>query len=123
MASVFGLLEAREKRGREEITRLRVQAALGEAELELQRLVDARVAVTGVPAGPPLVVMGSTESAVARSTAPRRESGVVARTLAQDYQRILSVLESEAAQEGMGCQQLAVALGQQAVLAKTGWCR
>ncbi|WP_405876783.1 MULTISPECIES: hypothetical protein [unclassified Streptomyces] len=42
MASVLGLLEAREKRVREEIARLqeeaqRVQAALGEAERELQR--------------------------------------------------------------------------------------
>ncbi|MEV0743128.1 hypothetical protein AB0I51_46070 [Streptomyces sp. NPDC050549] len=46
MASVLGLLEAREKMVREEIARLReeaerVQAALGEAERELQRLVDA----------------------------------------------------------------------------------
>lgn len=42
VASVLGLLEAREKRVREEIARLqeeaqRVQAALGEAERELQR--------------------------------------------------------------------------------------
>ncbi|MEV8548103.1 hypothetical protein AB0506_55655, partial [Streptomyces sp. NPDC051572] len=61
MASVLGLLEAREKMVREEITRLReeaerVQAALGVAERELQRLVDARVTVTEVLAGPPSVV-------------------------------------------------------------------
>ncbi|MFI6567252.1 hypothetical protein [Streptomyces sp. NPDC050534] len=37
-------------------------------------------------------------------------------TLAPDYQRILSVLESEAGREGMRCQQLAVALGLEAVL-------
>lgn len=39
-------------------------------------------------------------------------------TLAPDYQRILSVLESEAGREGMRCQQLAVALGLEAVPAK-----
>jgi F0F1-type ATP synthase membrane subunit b/b' len=51
--SVLGLLEAREKRVREEIARLReeaerVQAALGEAEGALQRLVDARATVAAV---------------------------------------------------------------------------
>ncbi|MEU5893912.1 hypothetical protein ABZ835_45020 [Streptomyces sp. NPDC047461] len=50
MPSVLGLLEAREKRVREEIARLReeaerVQAALSEAEGALQRLVDARATV------------------------------------------------------------------------------
>lgn len=54
MASVLGLPEARKKRVREEIARLqeeaqRVEAALGEADRELQRLVDARVTVTEVP--------------------------------------------------------------------------
>ncbi|MGP4051523.1 hypothetical protein [Streptomyces sp. 2A115] len=78
MASVFGLLEARERGSREEITRLRgeaerVRATLGEAERELQRLVDGRVAVTEVLAGPSLVVMEPTESAVADSTVARRE--------------------------------------------------
>lgn len=73
MASVFGLLEAREKRGREEITRLRVQAALNEAERELQRLVDARVTVTEVLAGLPLAFMELVESTVTGATVPRRE--------------------------------------------------
>ena len=122
MASVLGLLEAREKMVREEITRLReeaerVQAALGEAERELQRLVDARVTVTEVLAGPPSTVAEPTGSAVAGSTVPRRETGMAAAALAPDYQRILSVLESEAG-EGMRCQQLAVALGLEAVPAK-----
>lgn len=49
-------LEAREKRVREEIAWLReeakrVQAALGDAERDLQQLVDARVPVTEVLAG------------------------------------------------------------------------
>ncbi|MDO0930247.1 hypothetical protein QQY66_28020 [Streptomyces sp. DG2A-72] len=123
MASVLGLLEAREKRVREEITRLRekaerVQAALGEAERELQRLVDARVTVTEVLAGPSSAVTEPTEGAVAGSTVPRRETGMAATTLAPDYQRILSVLESEAGREGMRCQQLAVALGLEAIPAK-----
>ncbi|MFI5888469.1 hypothetical protein [Streptomyces sp. NPDC051554] len=122
MASVLGLLEAREKMVREEITRLReeaerVQAALGVAERELQRLVDARVTVTEVLAGPPSVVAEPTGSAVAGSTVPRRETGMAATALAPDYQRILSVLESGAG-EGMRCQQLAVALGLEAVPAK-----
>ncbi|MGC9544817.1 hypothetical protein [Streptomyces sp. UG1] len=38
--------------------------------------------------------------------------------LPPDYQRIMSVLESDAAQEGMRCQQLAAALGLQAIPAK-----
>jgi hypothetical protein len=122
VASVLGLLEAREKMVREEITRLReeaerVQAALGEAERELQRLVDARVTVTEVLAGPPSTVAEPTGSAVAGSTVPRRETGMAAAALAPDYQRILSVLESEAG-AGMRCQQLAVALGLEAVPAK-----
>ncbi|CCK24442.1 hypothetical protein BN159_0063 [Streptomyces davaonensis JCM 4913] len=43
---------------------------------------------------------------------------MAATALAPDYQRILSVLESEAGREGMRCQQLAVALGLEAVPAK-----
>ncbi|MEV8548220.1 hypothetical protein, partial [Streptomyces sp. NPDC051572] len=91
--------------------------ALGVAERELQRLVDARVTVTEVLAGPPSVVAEPTGSAVAGSTVPRRETGMAATALAPDYQRILSVLESGAG-EGMRCQQLAVALGLEAVPAK-----
>ncbi|WP_443070616.1 hypothetical protein [Streptomyces sp. SLBN-115] len=123
VVSVLGLLEAREKRVREEIARLReeaerVQAALGEAERGLQRLVDARVTVTEVLAGPPSVVTEPTGSAVTGSTVPRRETGMTATTLAPDYQRIVSVLESEAGREGMRCQQLAVALGLEVIPAK-----
>ena len=73
--------------------------------------------VTEVPAGPPSVVTEPTGSAVAGSTVPRRETGMAATTLAPDYQRILSVLESEAG-EGMRCQQLAVMLGLEAIPAK-----
>lgn len=123
VAPVLGPLEAREKRGREEIARLReeaqrVQAALGEAERELQRLVDARPTVTEVLAGPPSMVTEPTGSAVTGSTVPRRETGMAATALAPDYRRILSVLESEAGREGVHCRQLAVALGLEAIPVK-----
>ncbi|MFE5030148.1 hypothetical protein ACFRAO_44455 [Streptomyces sp. NPDC056656] len=74
--------------------------------------------VAEVLAGPSSVVTEPTGSAVAGSAVPRREMGMAATTLAPDYLRILSVLESEAGQEGMRCQQLAVALGLEAIPAK-----
>ncbi|MFE6339102.1 hypothetical protein ACFVP3_39770 [Streptomyces sp. NPDC057806] len=118
MPSVLGLLEAREKKVREEVARLReeaerVEAALGEAERALQRLADARVTVAEVLAEPPVAVAEPVVSAVV----PRRTEGMTAAVLPADYQRIMSVLES-AAREGMRCQQLAAALGLQAVPAK-----
>ncbi|MBT2492254.1 hypothetical protein J7E96_27830 [Streptomyces sp. ISL-96] len=123
MPSVLGLLEAREKRVREEVARLweeaeRVQAALGEAERALQRLVDARATVSEVLAETPSAVAEPVPSAVAGSPVPRRAGGMAASVLAPDYQRIVSVLESEAGREGMRCQQLAVALGLEAIPAK-----
>ncbi|MCX5096355.1 MULTISPECIES: hypothetical protein [Streptomyces] len=123
MPSVLGLLEAREKRVREEIARLReeaerVQAALGDAERALQRLVDARVTVVEVLGEPPSAVAEPAQSAVAGSPVPLRAGDMAASVLAPDYQRILSVLESETGREGMRCQQLAVALGLEVVPAK-----
>lgn len=123
MPSVLRLLEAREKEVREEVARLReeaerVQAALGEAERALQRLADARVMVAEVLAEPPSAVAGPVGSAVSGAVVPRRVEGMTASALAPDYQRIMSVLESEAGREGMRCQQLAAALGLQAVPAK-----
>lgn len=55
---MLGLLEAREKRVREEVARLREEAergpaALGDAERTLERLVNAGVTVAEVLAGPP----------------------------------------------------------------------
>ncbi|MFH0245998.1 hypothetical protein ACGRHY_27095 [Streptomyces sp. HK10] len=121
MPSVLGLLEAQEKKVREEVARLReeaerVQAALGEAERALQRLVDARVTVAEVLAEPPAAEPART--AVAGSVAPHRTDGMAVSVLPPDYQRIVSVLESEAGVEGMRCQQLAAALGLEAVPAK-----
>ncbi|WP_150135861.1 hypothetical protein [Streptomyces hyaluromycini] len=123
MPSVLGLLEAREKRVREEIARLReeaerVQAALSGAEAALQRLVDARATVAEVLAGPPSAVVEPVQSAVTGSPVPRRAEGMAASVLAPDYRRIVSVLESEAGREGMRCRQLAAALGLEVVPAK-----
>lgn len=120
---MLGLLEAREKKVREEVARLReeaerVEAALGEAERALQRLADARVTVAEVLAESPVAVAEPVVSAVAGSVVPRRTEGMTAAVLPADYQRIMSVLESDAAREGMRCQQLAAALGFQAVPAK-----
>ncbi|MER6375872.1 hypothetical protein [Streptomyces mirabilis] len=116
MASVLGLLEAREKKVREKIARLR--AALGEAEGVLQRLVDARATVAEVLAEPPSLVREPQPGPVAGSMVPHRTDGMAASVLAPDYQRIVSVLESEAGREGLRCQQLAAALGLQVVPAK-----
>ncbi|MFJ2722697.1 hypothetical protein [Streptomyces sp. NPDC087437] len=123
MPSLLGLLEAREKKVREEVARLqeeaeRVQAELGEAERALQRLVDARATVAEVLAEPSAAVAEPARKAVAGSVVPHRTEGMTASVLAPDYQRIASVLESEAGREGMRCQQLAAALGLQAVPAK-----
>jgi hypothetical protein len=120
---VLGLLEAREKRVREEIARLReeaerVQATLGDAERALQRLVDARVTVVEVLGEPPSAVAEPAQSAVAGSPVPLRAGDMAASVLAPDYQRIVAVLESQAGREGMRCQQLAVALGLEVVPAK-----
>ncbi|MFD7137848.1 hypothetical protein [Streptomyces sp. NPDC059894] len=116
MPSVLGLLEAREKKAREEVARLR--AALGDAERALQRLADARVTVAEVLAEPLSAVVGPVGSTVAGAVVPRRAEGMTASVLPADYQRIMSVLESAAGGEGMRCQQMAAALGLQAVPAK-----
>lgn len=118
--SVPGLLEAREVR--EEVARLqeeaeRVQVALVEAESRLARLADARGTVAEALAEPPEVVVEPVASAVTGSVVPRWAEGMTASVLPPEYQRIMSVLESEA-DRGMRCQQLATALGLQAVPAK-----
>ncbi|MGW7387115.1 hypothetical protein [Streptomyces sp. NPDC054794] len=121
MASVLGLLEAREKKIREEVAGLReeaerVQAALGEAERALQRLVDARVTVTEVLTESPSAA--AEPRAVAGSVVPHRTEGMAASVLAPDYQHIVEVLESDAGRAGLRCQQLAVSLGLEVVPAK-----
>nr|BFD87164.1 hypothetical protein StreXyl84_65650 [Streptomyces sp. Xyl84] len=71
-----------------------------------------------VLAEPPSAVADPVRSAVAGAVVPHRADGMTASALAPDYQRIMSVLASEAAGEGMRCKQLAAALGLQAVPAK-----
>ncbi|MFE0513214.1 hypothetical protein [Streptomyces sp. NPDC058964] len=88
----------------------RVQAALGEAERALHRLVDARATVAEVLAEPPAAVAEPVRRAVAGSVVPYRSEGLAASVLAPDYQRIVSVLESEAGPDCMRCRQLAAAL-------------
>ncbi|MGW6898821.1 hypothetical protein ACWGF2_19760 [Streptomyces sp. NPDC054919] len=123
MPSVLGLLEAREKKVREEVARLReeaewVQDALGDAERMLERLMDARATVAEVLTEPPSAGVEPAGSAVAGSVVPRWAEGMAVSVLAPDYQRIVSVLESEAGREGMRCQQLAAVLGLEVVPAK-----
>jgi hypothetical protein len=65
-----------------------------------------------------IAVTEPVSGAVAGAVVPRRTGDMAASALAPDYQQILSVLESEAGREGMRCQQLAVALGLDAVPAK-----
>ncbi|MFG2129692.1 hypothetical protein ACGFNV_18080 [Streptomyces sp. NPDC048751] len=88
MPSVLGLLEAREKKVREKMARLRVQAALGEEEPALQRLADARVTAAEVLAEPPSVAAEPVRSAVAGSVVPRRAEAMAASVLPADHQRI-----------------------------------
>ncbi|MCI3221868.1 hypothetical protein [Streptomyces sp. NP-1717] len=75
MPSLLGLLEAREKKAREEIARSRdeaerVQPALGEAECTLQRLVGARAAE--LLAEPSSAVAEPALGAMAGSPVPHR---------------------------------------------------
>jgi hypothetical protein len=133
--SVLGLLEAKEAAARERVERVReevarVVAVLAEAERVVERLVIAREAVVEVLAEPVVpavaLVEGGADSATAtagavpRSTVPHRREGLTRAVLAPDYQRIMSVLEDEAAagRGGTRARALTAALGLQAVPAK-----
>nr|WP_228873546.1 hypothetical protein [Streptomyces halstedii] len=127
MASVLGLLEAKESAAREAVERAREEAAriavvLEEAERVVERLVIAREAVAEVLAGRGMDVVeeNAVAAAVAGSPVPC-QSGRLARTvLAPDYQRIISVLETEAGagRDRVRAKELAVALGLEAVPAR-----
>ncbi|MCX4834330.1 hypothetical protein OG746_37010 [Streptomyces sp. NBC_01016] len=95
--SVLGLLEAREKRVREEVARLReeaerVQTALDAAQAALDRLSAARETVAEVVAELPAGQGEFVRSAVAGSVVPHRGEGVGAAVLAPEYQQILRLL-------------------------------
>ncbi|MFD0272268.1 hypothetical protein ACFVGY_37795 [Streptomyces sp. NPDC127106] len=119
MPSVMGLLEAREKKVREEVARLReeaerVQAALGVAEHALERLALARVTVAEVLAEEPSAgADGPVRAAVAGSVVPHHVEGVGVEVLAPEYQQILAVLAGPEAVGGLRAKQIAERLGWQ----------
>ncbi|MBH1939014.1 hypothetical protein I5Q34_32955 [Streptomyces sp. AV19] len=124
MPSVLGLLEAREKKVRAEVARLReeaerITAALSAAEVQLERLGQARETVTEVLAEPDVGAPGRAQAAaVTGSTVPHRVEGVSAEVLAPEYQRILSLLAAPEGGGGMRAKQITLALGGKAVPAR-----
>jgi hypothetical protein len=132
VASVLGLLEAKESAARERVEQsreeaVRIAVVLKEAERALERLVIAREAVVEVLAEPaahalaPVVEsVPAAVGAVPRSMVPHRREGLARTVLASEYQRIMSVVEAEAVagRGGIRARPLAVALGLDAVPAK-----
>ncbi|MCX5197063.1 hypothetical protein OOK31_24725 [Streptomyces sp. NBC_00249] len=116
MPSVLGMLEAREKKAREEVARLReeaerVQTALAAAENTVARLADARETVADVLREQPVQDGGLTRSAVAGSVVPHRARDAVIEVLAPEYQQILRVLAAPEAADGMRVKQILAGLG------------
>ncbi|KIZ18459.1 hypothetical protein [Streptomyces natalensis] len=116
MPSVLGLLEAREKKVREEVAQLReeaerVQAALDAAECALQRLTDARATVAEVLAEPLAEEVGQARAVVAGRVVPERAEGVGIEVLAPEYQQIMQVLAARDAAGGLRIKPIALALG------------
>ncbi|MFW6694850.1 hypothetical protein [Streptomyces sp. MAR4 CNX-425] len=116
MPSVLGLLEARRKRVREEVARLReeaerIAAALSAAGAQLRRLGRARETVTEVLAEPEATETVQVQAAVAGSAVPHRAEGVSVAVLAVEYQRVPSVLAAPGAADGLRAKQIALALG------------
>ncbi|MFE9926157.1 hypothetical protein ACFYQA_32695 [Streptomyces sp. NPDC005774] len=97
---MIGLLEAREKKVREEVARLRaeaerVQAALDAAEHSLNRLADARAMVAEVLAAEQTApAAGPPKRVVPGRIVPPWSPGIDAGVLAVEYQRILSILSA-----------------------------
>ncbi|NUK22773.1 hypothetical protein [Streptomyces lunaelactis] len=130
MPSVLGLLEAKESAAREAVERAREEAAriaavLEEAERVLERLVIAREAVVEVLAEPggravDVVKEAVVAAAVTGSPVPRQSGQLARAVLAPEYQRVISVLETEAAagRDKVRARELAAALGLEAVPAK-----
>ncbi|MFI9781179.1 hypothetical protein ACIHCV_42350 [Streptomyces sp. NPDC051956] len=124
MASVLGVLEAKETSARERAERLRSE--LEDAEREVERLVTAREMVSQVLSQ--TQETGSQE-AVACPDAPRvvpkrgsvvphRREDLDVDVLAPDYQQIMSVLASRAPQGGLRAKNLAQLLELELVPAK-----
>ncbi|WP_274919523.1 hypothetical protein [Streptomyces sp. WZ-12] len=118
MPSVLGLLEAREKKVREEVARLReeaerVQTALDAAQAALDRLSAARETVAEVMTELPADQDGVVRDAVPRSVVPNRSEGVGAEVLAPEYRQILSVLAAPDTADGLRVKPIAVRLGRE----------
>lgn len=123
MPSVLGMLEAREKKVREEVARLReeaekARAALAAAERALARLADARETVADVLREQPGHDGELTRSAVAGSVVPNRAQDAVVQALAPEYQQILRVLAAPEAADGMRVKQILAGLGWEATPAR-----
>ncbi|MDH6580296.1 hypothetical protein [Kitasatospora sp. MAP5-34] len=125
MASVMGLLEARESAAQVRVEELREQAervlaALREAEAVLERRVIARVELAEALAEPgpqveepvrPVPVPVVAKVPVAGSVVPPWREGLTVAALAPDYQRLLGVLEAEPGGVGLRAKELAGRLG------------
>lgn len=134
MPSVLGLLDAREKKAREEVVRLpeeaeRVRAALPATERDLDRLADARVTVTEVLAeepsaghAGPVRPVRPVRATVSGSVVPPRAEGIGLEVLAPQYQQILSVLAAPEAADWLWVKQFAVQLGWKTTPARIEGC-
>ena len=125
VASMLGLLEAREVAARVRVEDLREAAAraaavLEAAEIELDRRVIAReelVEALAVSAAETTAVTEpETESVPASvplpgTTVPPWREGLPATALAPDYQRILGMLAGRSGQEAVRAREIAVVLG------------
>ncbi|MFJ7067909.1 hypothetical protein [Streptomyces sp. NPDC101115] len=130
MASVMGLLEARERVAQVRVEELReeaerVLAELAEAEAVLDRRVIARLELAEALAAPEPEAGQSLEAApavvkaaVAGSVVPRWREGLSVAALAPDYQRLVGLLEAEAGGNGLRAAELAGRMGLEVVPVK-----
>ncbi|MGV9956632.1 hypothetical protein ACWDU0_32810 [Streptomyces cellulosae] len=132
MASVMGLLEARETAAQVRVEELREEAErvlteLAEAEAVLERRAVARAELAEALAGPEpeaerrpeaVPVPAVVKAPVAGSVVPYWREGLTVEALAPDYQRLMGVLEAEAGGAGLRARALAGRLGLEVVPAK-----
>ncbi|MFE5074683.1 hypothetical protein [Streptomyces halstedii] len=125
VASMLGLLEAREAAARERVEDLREAAAraavvLEAAEIELDRRVIAReelVEALAVSAAETTTVTETEEKSVSvpaplpGTTVPSWQEGLRATVLAPDYQRILGMVADRSGQGPVRAKEIAVVLG------------
>ncbi|WP_405940787.1 hypothetical protein [Streptomyces sp. NBC_00207] len=130
MASVMGLLEARETAAQVRVEELgeeaeRVLAELAKAEAVLERRAIARLELAEALSEPepeadhpPESAPAVAEAPVAGSVVPHWRVGLTMEVLAPDYQRLVGVLEAEAGGSGLRARELAGRLGLESVPAK-----